>query len=115
MSNPSSNDLEWLALVRAVRNWCVRHCQAEATGITIHHNGPGPALQVPFKCREPDPPDQAPVCAQDWASGPAPKHLSDFRAVYWPGAGKFVFSEKQALVVKQLWEAYEIGSWEMDQ
>ncbi len=48
-----------------------------------------------------------------WATGPEPKFTAGFRRVYWPGAGDFRLSPKQADVVERLWEAYEEGTWEV--
>lgn len=51
----------------------------------------------------------------EWASGPLPKHLHEFRKVYWPGRGVFVLGPKQAAVVRLLWKAYEAGVFEVGQ
>ena len=44
-----------------------------------------------------------------WASGPDPKHSSDYRLVYWPGLGQFSFGDLQAKAVARLWRAWEEG------
>jgi hypothetical protein len=59
--------------------------------------------------REDDAPKaKEPTCS--WAAGPEPKHLADFRQVYWPELGTFTFLPKQARVVELLWEAREDGA-----
>jgi hypothetical protein len=93
--SPSRSSDEWTEIVRLVRAYALRKYGQLAVGITIHLQ-PGPRIH-------------------EWASGDEPRHLSDFRAVYWPGLGRFNLSEKRALVVKQLWEAMEDGTWEVQQ
>ncbi len=50
-------------------------------------------------------PAAQPQSAANWASGPEPRHLSDFQSVYWPSLGVYRLSPKQARIVEVLWEA----------
>jgi hypothetical protein len=109
--SPSRSSDEWTEIVRLVRAYALRKYGQLAVGITIHLHQ-GNAHLEPFP--QATPPQPGPRI-HEWASGDEPRHLSDFRAVYWPGLGRFNLSEKRALVVKQLWEAMEDGTWEVQQ
>lgn len=119
---PAQQD-EWDALVRMLRSYTLRKCGQVPAGITIRlTNGDKLRLPLPLPAGElaPSPPpvenkEVRPICRAEWASGPEPRHLSDFRAVYWPGLGRFAFTGKQAAAVRLLWEAMDDGSWEVGQ
>ena len=111
-------DDEWSALVRAVRKYAARRYGFRASGITIHgysgtlpHHEPFPPTDTQESVPLPAP---RPV-RHEWASGGEPSHLSEFRAIYQPGMGRFNFSPTQALIVAQLWEAREDGTCEVSQ
>jgi hypothetical protein len=109
--SPSRSSDEWNEIVRLVRAYALRKYGWTANGITIHSPYPGVEHLEPFPAVTPQPGPRI----HEWASGDTPRHLSDFRAVYWPGLGRFNLSEKRAHVVKQLWEAMEDGTWEVQQ
>lgn len=103
----------WEDLIRGIREYARRRYGGRrAIGMTIHladasHYEPFPE-DTPRPRGRPGPPR--------WDSGPAPKHLSGFRQVYWPGLGTFTFSgETQQAAVRVLWEAFQAGEPEVPQ
>lgn len=109
--SPRTSD-EWAEIVRLVRAYALRKYGWQARAITIHSPYPGVEHLEPFPAVTPPAPR---LRVLEWASGEEPKHLSDFRTVYWPGLGQFTFSTTQAGVIKQLWEAMVDGTWEVSQ
>lgn len=129
LEHMSTDDL-WDMIVALARTYSQRKYRETATGITLQlrsgqHVEPFPMIDlVRLAAVVPDrkPPAARPVehetpapsmngSAGGWASGPAPKHLSNFAAVYWPGLGTFHFSgPKQQEVAQFLWEAWEEGA-----
>jgi len=97
----------WDDLVRAAQAYSRKEYGRQSTHIalTLSH-GNSHRQRLPLL---PDaPPAKAPP--EPWASGPVPKHLSDFQLVYWPGLGEFRFPPGPAKAVKLLWEAWEGGT-----
>ena len=93
----------------AVQAFCLREYGRQGTAITIHlSHGRSYKMPLPLlPSRAPAPPE--------WASGPVPKHLSDYQRVYWPGVGIVTFTPPQAKAVRLLWEAMEEGTHEVGQ
>ncbi len=105
----------WEGLIREIREYARRrYGGSRAIGVYIHL-ADGKSHYEPFPDETPAPRDRARV--PRWNSGPAPAHLSDFRQIYWPDVSPqtFTLSETQALVVKQLWDAWQRGEPEVAQ
>lgn len=101
-------DEAWDEIVRMIRLYAMRKYQGTATGITIHL--PGADHREPFPVGQ-----WGGGSTPRWDSGSAPKHLSDFRKVYWPDVGTFILTESQARVVAALWRAWQSGVPEVGQ
>lgn len=109
---------DWTDISTALRGVGLRRYGQTAVSVTIHFLG-GDRITLPLS---------APLPGEEqgrsnggralWASGPDPKHLSDFQRVYYPGLSPadFSFSPKQAKVVAVLWEArFELDNPDVDQ
>jgi hypothetical protein len=94
--------------LRLLAAGALRRFGSSLTGVTLHF---GPATYSQPIVPEPPPLSNGPGAGglAGWASGPTPRHLSDFQIVYWPGKGRFVFSDKQREAVRLLWQAWEEG------
>jgi hypothetical protein len=77
-------------------------------------NGDRVTMQLPQPEID-DEPARPRAALAGWASGPEPKHLSDFQKVYWPGLGEFRLTAKQAASARLLWDAMEEGTHEVGQ
>lgn len=99
----------WEELVRLARAYALRQYGREAVALTIHLEG-GESARQPLPPRHLEELRTAQP-ASGWASGPEPKHSTDFARVYWPGLEpcEFRLSGKQRLVVEELWRAREEG------
>lgn len=103
-------DDDWAMICRLLRRYGLHKYGLDVEAITLHLRG-GVGHQEPVPCR-----DLAEFFGENrtlrpvpWASGPGPKHLSDFQKVWWPPLGEFAFSPKQSLVMKALWKAWQEG------
>lgn len=112
MSASASTDDLWHEMIRLSREYARRRYGGRrAIGLTIHLRDA--SHYEPFPDETPAPAAASRV--QAWNTGPAPRHLSDFRQVYWPGLGTFTLSETQAQVVRILWTAWQAGEAELVQ
>lgn len=119
---------DWRDLVAMIRRYTLRRYGVAAEWVAFGLGRMGEVRDVipPGPTGRPGdrPAGPRPSAVSGWASGPDPKHLSDFRQVYRPGllgrdgspAGPvFTFSAKQALAVGELWAAEEGGSPEVQE
>jgi hypothetical protein len=93
---------EWEELASRLRAFALSRYAQLASSVTLHFPG-GDRITMPLACAAPPPAEAS--GRNGWASGPEPKHLSDYRQVYWPGLGVYRFSPKQAVVIHELWSA----------
>lgn len=110
----------WWELADLLREYGRRKYGVELTGLTLH--GPqGWEHREPFPVPRYGPPARpaanAPPRRPEWASGPEPKHLSDYQRCYHPAfpGRAWTFTPLQAKAVKVLWEAMGDGTWEVKQ
>ena len=103
-------------IVAILATYCLdRYHGTEPVELRIRlEDGQKITLPFPRAARSVRPPpatatEPAEAAPDTWASGPLPKHTSDFQRVYWPGPGEFILSRKRAKVVEALWIAWEAG------
>jgi hypothetical protein len=115
MTAPASRD-EWDSFLPFLRAYSLRRYGDLPVAITLHlHHGEVYRVAIPLTAPEPALRVAQMPTADDWASGPEPKRLSDFQRVYWPGVGAFTFTPKQRAVVGLLWEAWQDDADEVAQ